>query len=291
MLSNKCGPGKILMCAVHFYDTVQVEDFIRQIRKLSLGLNGQIAIAIADNSRTWKDVGNKSDGFSVYTPKRNLGYLGGCSYALEGWIQETGEFPAWVGVVNTDLEFASDFFLRLSLLEVPEDVGILAPAITRLRDGSQQNPYFSRRPSRTRVLAYTVIWRSAILTYCLQSSVKLRRDLKRRVSTLSRTKRGRVSVQNGLTMKEIYSAHGSAVFLRDEYFKRGASLQYKGFMFGEEFHLAEQTRRVGLKVYWDPALRVIHKEHKSTGQLMKKQVRKWAGKSAQVVWSEYFSKH
>jgi GT2 family glycosyltransferase len=86
----------------------------------------------------------------------------------------------------------------------------------------------------------------------------------------------------------IYAAHGSAVFIRDTFFRRGGSLRFGGFMFGEEIHLAEQARRLGLSVLYLPTIRVIHGGGSTTMRVHTRERRRWHLESARVLWNQYF---
>ena len=56
----------------------------------------------------------------------------------------------------------------------------------------------------------------------------------------------------------IYAPHGSAMLFRASFFELGGDLTFRSFLYGEEQHVAEQVRRVGLKVVWLPGLNVKH---------------------------------
>jgi hypothetical protein len=63
---------------------------------------------------------------------------------------------------------------------------------------------------------------------------------------------------------KIYAPHGSIVIYKNNYFKAGATIDNKVFLFGETIQIAEQCRLKNLNVVYDKRLKVIHKEHATT---------------------------
>jgi GT2 family glycosyltransferase len=161
----------------------------------------------------------------------------------------------------------------------------------RLSDGTQQNPYFVERPSRRKILLTAIVWKYALLAFLLRRSVKVRRGFRNRLVCWNDGLKEKRFSPPSSKIKEIYAAHGSAVFLSERFFARGASLCYDGFMFGEELYLAEQARNTGLKVLWVPELRIIHHEHNAIRGVSRRQIRRWARESSKMIWENYFKTH
>jgi GT2 family glycosyltransferase len=246
-----------------------VRSFVEHVRSLPGGDEAGVHIIIANN-------GGESvapmPGALIFDPGRNLGYLPGCAWALDRWLERGSGLPEWVCISNTDLRLESDFLLALRRDGVADDAGVVAPDI-RLSNGARQNPILWKRPARLMMLAYAVLSRLALFMPIFEASVRLRHALRRGTPPPETS---------------IYAAHGSLFLLHRRYFERGGTLQYRGTMYGEEIHIAEQARRAGLRVVWQRALRAEHQQHSTTRSVSSSQRRLWHEESAAVLWSEYW---
>lgn len=265
----------VLLTAVHYRNEAQVRRFIAHLETLPLPPAWHLAIAIADNSSSWTAANPLPPNVSVYK-SGNVGYLGGCACAYEAWRAECGRTPTWLGVVNTDLEFRADFFQRLAAHALPTSVGVVAPNVL-LDNGARQNPFMRLRPSRLWLYAYMLVWRSALLSrlWDLGFNTKQKLDAFR-------------SAKTHAAPTKIYAPHGSAVFLRDRLLA-ALTLDYRGFMYFEELHLAEQARRAGLEVWWLPDLVVQHHQNATTGAVRARRRWRWKYKSTKIILEDYFT--
>ncbi|HLK55763.1 MAG TPA: hypothetical protein VKU00_04325, partial [Chthonomonadaceae bacterium] len=219
-----------------------------------------------------------------YTSEANRGYLRGCAFARARWLEEHALQPTLVGIANTDLALAGDFFVQLLTQALPERVAVLAPRIT-LPDGTLQNPFLRVRPNRARMFGYTLLYRSALLTGCWQW-------LHSRKNRLRRAGKPQVGAPRQRSLAPDYTpyaAHGSLFFLRPNFFERGGTLDYPTFLFGEEIFIAEQVRAFGLKVAYLPSARVLHNAHTSTDRIASRRRARWMHESACFLWRRHFS--
>jgi GT2 family glycosyltransferase len=69
------------------------------------------------------------------------------------------------------------------------------------------------------------------------------------------------------TPGKIYAPHGACIVFSRHYFEAGGNLDYPCFLYGEEFFVAETARRLQLAIVVDPALKITHHEHATTGLL------------------------
>src|SRR3954469_4439982 len=86
---------------------------------------------------------------------------------------------------------------------------------------------------------------------------------------------------------KIYAPHGSFLVLSKEYFRAGGTLDFPCFLFGEEIYLAENLRRLGLDVVYEPSLEVVHQEHKSTKLLKSRELARFVASSAAYCADTY----
>jgi GT2 family glycosyltransferase len=264
----------ILLVANHYKNADEVRAFVRHAASLSLPAGWGLRIAICDNSDDW--VGDAPHPCAtMLRPRANLGYYGGCAHALAQWQARTGTLPAWIGAVNTDLELDARFFVTL-VEQVPPHIAVVAPAV-QLPDGTHQNPYLRERPSRTRMLWMRAVFRASWLAWAWT----LGHEVLRRMRPHSRV--------DGTRKREtIYAPHGSIVMFRREFFAAGGRLEFGGFMYGEELHVAEQARRLGFSVLYEPGCHVLHNAHAVVGKVPSALNRRWRSESSDFIWSAYF---
>lgn len=256
-----------------FHDVARVRTFAEHLRRLPRPHDVELHIAVTDNGRERRRP--LIAGADLFTPPRNLGYLGGCVHALESWRAAGHALPDWVCVSNTDLTLADDFLLRLTTEACSDDVGVVAPDV-RLVDGAPQNPLLWRRPARLMMLAYAVLARSRMFARAFEAGVRVRHFF-------------RLFRERATDASSIYAPHGSIVLLHRRFFERGAELRYGALMFGEEIHIAEQARRAGVRVIWRRDLRVVHEQHATVGRVRTDQRHRWLAESADVLWRDYFA--
>lgn len=260
----------IVFALVHYRNTTAVRSAVARVRALQVPTDWVVDVIVADNSSDApRDIGatTVSDG-------TNRGYLGGAALAFDHWAATHGHAPDWFVLFNPDAEPRADALLALAGVAIADDVAIVAPGVL-LGGVTPQNPFMATRPSRARMRMYTIAFRSALLTRILDVML----DLKRRQARLATAVRAPQS---------IYAAHGSAVFIRSAFFERGGTLAYRGFMFGEEIHLAEQVRRLGMTVLFVPAVEVVHDGGSTTRRVDSTSRREWHRDSADILWEDYF---
>lgn len=265
----------LLLVASHYHNADEVRAFVTHAFDIPLPAGWNLSIVISDNSSSWNGP-DPHPRATIVRPRRNLGYLGGCAYAFDWWCTVYGGPPPWLGVVNTDLEFDHDAFTTLLGGVLPEPLGVVAPAV-RLPDGTHQNPYLLQRPRAAHILLMRAIYRAPWLTWIWTQAHHVARHVRPRSRATAVRRRER-----------IYAPHGSAMFIRRRFFDCGGTLQFGSFMFGEEVHIAEQARRAGLTVLYEPACRVLHKANAVLGKLPSSMNRAWRAESVDYLWSQYF---
>lgn len=259
----------IVFALVHYRNSAAIAGAIARLRALRIPDGWAVHILVADNS------GDIQAGIeaTVVSDGHNHGYLGGAAMALNHWQSRHG-VPEWFVILNPDAALKTGALVALASASIGDDVAIVAPDVL-LGGSSPQNPFLLERPSRARMRFYTIAFRSALLTRALDRLL----DLKRRRARRATRPAGPAP---------IYAAHGSAVFINARFFARGGTLAYRSFMFGEEIHLAEQVRRLGLRVLYLPSVEVIHDGGSTTGRVDSSTRRDWHRASADVLWKDYF---
>jgi hypothetical protein len=75
--------------------------------------------------------------------------------------------------------------------------------------------------------------------------------------------------------RDIYAPHGAIMAIHRRYFDAGSTLDHPPFMFAEELTVAENVRRTGGRVFFDPTLRVVHAAHQAIGAGPSERVWRW----------------
>lgn len=207
---------------------------------------------------------------------QNPGYFGG---AALGWrdLQSLGAAPDWIIVTNDDVRFAPDFFLNLAKAPL-ENIAVLAPDIVVPASGAHQNPLYAIKPSAHRLRL--LLW---LHTHpAIMRAFMVFRSIRQRLS------RKRVSVSPPLH-QDIYAPHGACIVFSRQYFQCGGNLDYPGFLYGEEFFVAETARQLDLAVHMEPTLQVAHMEHTTTGLLAPAAMAGYVRDSLALILSKYYS--
>jgi GT2 family glycosyltransferase len=261
----------ILFALIHYGNTDAIRTAVGRLRSLHVPGGWRRAVLVADNSADAPE----DLGVDVVSTGGNLGYLGGAAAVLDWWRTRHQDPPDWFVIVNPDVGLRDTTLLTLGELRFADDVAIVAPAVL-LGGITPQNPFLDGRPSRLRMRTYTIAFRSAVLTHVLDRLLDMKHLVARRRPAGSGEPRA------------IYAPHGSIMFIRRVFFDRGGMLKFAGFMFGEEIHLAEQVRRLGLRVLFVPAMEVMHEGKSTTGRVESDRRREWHRASADILWEDYF---
>lgn len=241
-----------------------------------------LKIYIIDNSGSFSDAYYKAASRSgleliVLKPGRNFGYFGAVRYGLEN-IGE-GLSGQYILIANPDLVFETTFFSRLFSLEIPSDVGVIAPRITNLPSGDQANPFLRRRPSRRWIQFRKQIHRHSYLLW----SYKVLSVIKQRV----RARRSKQSYENS-QCEYVYAAHGSVMVFCPLYLEAGCDFNHEGFLFAEELYVAEICAEKQVRTLYCNTLEVVHHQHASIKKLLPSRASKYAFESLNFIARRFF---
>lgn len=222
---------RIAVYCVTFNSDGELERYKASLRKAEEKTGGQVKVDIFVSKNTKDD---------------NPGYFGGIRRAM---FQSDLNIYDYAIISNVDLTVEEDFFEKLAAYDCQDDTGWIAPQIWSAEEGRDRNPKILHRyPLKKLKLLRTIfqfphVWR-----------------IKHYIS--SRQKKW-VSHPAG----EIYGGHGSFIILTKRYLERCGVVNYPVFLFCEEIWLAEQCRKEGLTVIYEPSLKVNDSEHASTGRM------------------------
>lgn len=177
---------------------------------------------------------------------KNLGYFGGIKRLMDEVDCRQYDYTI---ISNVDIIVDAVFMKGLSQRVVERGTGWIAPQIYSENEGRDRNPKIMKRYTLYKLKLLRQMFIHPLLNYLYRQTVYRRKKYQ--------------TYEKG----EIYGGHGSFIILTREYLERCGTIDYPVFLFGEEIYLAEQCLKHGLKVIYDPSLKVIDKEHTSTGNM------------------------
>jgi GT2 family glycosyltransferase len=185
----------------------------------------------------------------------NTGYFGGLNAGLARLLQTRPDLQV-AAVGNNDLIFPPDFVASVERnLPLLQRYPVVSPSITTL-DGAHQNPHVISGISSLRERLYD-------LYHSHYGMALLLRWLARHTRGAAR----RGDEDHHAQAREIWQGHGSCYLLGPRFFEEFGQFWAPTFLFGEEFFLAEQLKRKGYRVYYEPSIALVHACHSSVAQL------------------------
>ena len=190
----------------------------------------------------------------VVKARKNLGYFSGMQFGIDFYVKNIGDLPKIIVICNTDIIIQSKDILQLSLnIFKNKNIAIIAPKITLKKNSKEQNPFLITRPSYKKLIFLKFIYSNQLLNNLHNFLYK---KIKRNLKVNTKEKR--------ISNPYIYAPHGSFIIINSIFFEKGGSLNYKGFLFGEEIYLGEQTFKLGMKIKYFSNINIIHTENAVT---------------------------
>lgn len=271
---------KISIICVNYENRTESEEFLGQFVNVDMS---DISILMVDNSEVSKlpnSVCNLNPNTQLISANRNLGYLGAFQFAID-FLAEANQLGDIVVLSNPDIRYSGDFFQKLWNLNIA-GATILAPSITSSLSEQDQNPFMIRRPSASRMLFYSYVFRfhATFVFYEILSGLKkeiLRfRKVPKRVLPLSEA--------NG-----IYAPHGSLIVFTKKAIRKFANFKDSPFLFCEEIYLAERAKSLDVEIKYEPGLKAIHKESTTMRLVPSKKISSYKAESNRIVYERYFT--
>ena len=255
----------------HSYDALK--NYIASIEVAVNKAKGQVSVClhIADNTENdFLDIRSTSEVISIqaYPFHQNLGYFGAIHKMMAQHSPATYDF---VIISNVDVILDEDFFLKMLTLHTNTDTAWVAPQIYSNLEHRDRNPKIMQRYPKRKLQILQTLFRIPILYNLYTHTVY-------KSKALMKHERG-----------EIYAGHGSFIILTKKYFQQCGIIDYPIFLFCEEIYLGEQCRKHGLKVVYEPALRVTDAEHASTSTFKRSKYCKYNFEAISYILKNYYS--
>jgi len=253
---------------------------------LTLNTSHSLDLLIINNSPDQNNLLKKSvqrdSRVKLLCPGTNLGYFGAASWGLEKYLSNAG-LPEWVIISNTDIIFPDNNIIKKLYEFYPVGFdGVVAPKIHSQRSGVNQNPFMVRRPAKNKILFFRLIFRFYPVSFLYQLLSFIKTKIKYILG------RNQISLVDEQKPHYIYAPHGSFIMFHRKYFEAGGDLKHGSFLFGEEIFVAEAISRLSLKVIYDPRLKVIHNEHRSSGNIKNKEMCMYVSKTYDYIYNQFY---
>lgn len=250
---------KCLIICVNYNSYDRLEIFLKSVVNSIEQINNNLKcdVSIVDNSTERKKFNASS--FCIdeklcvsIIESENFGYFGS---ALKVYNEHSkNSFYDYIFITNVDLQVDIDFFTILDSLDLNEKVGWIAPSIFSKFENRDKNPQRINRCSKTKLQLLYLLYTFPVLERIYSNIIYPRRKNKS------------VSPKKNQS-QNIYCGHGSFIILTKQFMKRNPILNYPCFLFCEELFLGEIIKNEGLKVIYEPSLKIFDDEHVSTGKL------------------------
>ncbi|ROT09971.1 hypothetical protein [Lepagella muris] len=246
---------KVLFLCVNYNSYSHLVTFLNTIDQSLDAIGNQnvnVSICIGDASDMKRSIEYIPENFELFSfPIDNLGYFGGVNWLVNKIGKKYINEQDLVIISNVDLTISSDFFSQLSSIYLKYNkYAWIAPQIYSNAENRDKNPKILIRPSLNKMKALKLMYRFPVIHRLYEKTLYKRKKLRPKFSAI-----------------EIYAGHGAFIILTKEFFEKGGKIEYPIFLFGEEQYLAEEIQRIGMKVIYEPSLKIMDEEHASTGKM------------------------
>lgn len=185
----------------------------------------------------------------------NSGYFKGLNIGIE-YLREKYTDLNHIVIGNNDLFFPPDFIDTLySNSSLFKQYPVISPDLLTL-DGVHQNPHVIEKISKKREIIYDLYYSNYYLSVLIGYAAKI-------------TKRftDRSDEEQFEIAQTIHQGYGACYILGPLFFEHFSLLWAPTFLMGEEFFLSKQLEKKGMKVYYEPTIKVNHHDHATMGKL------------------------
>jgi GT2 family glycosyltransferase len=237
-------------------------------------------IVVVDNSsdsknvETLKTVASEFQHVELILNKENVGYFKGLNIGIRHLRWSQPDIHMMV-VGNNDLVFPADFAVSIRRnLSTLEKYAVVSPDIVTL-DGVHQNPHVINKIGKFREFIYNLYYANYYLGIAIRQLAKLTRGFTDRPDETQHE-----------VAQEIYQGYGACYVLGPEFFRHFEELWAPSFLMHEEYFLSKQLSDKGLSVYYEPAIKVLHRCHGAMATITSRKA--WeAARNAQKVYREH----
>jgi GT2 family glycosyltransferase len=209
----------------------------------------------AENVEALKELAKELPHVELILNKENVGYFKGLNLGIRKLRSSQPDVDVMV-IGNNDLVFPNDFGESIRRnMPIFEKYAVVSPDIETL-DGVHQNPHVVRKIGKVREFIYDLYYANFYLAVAIGRVAKFSKSFTER--------RDQTSYQ---IAQEIYLGLGACYLLGPIFFRHFEELWAPTFLMHEEYFLAKQLGEKGLRIYYEPSIKVLHHFQVSTGTL------------------------
>lgn len=242
--------------------------------------NNKIKIVVVDNSSNnenvelLKTIESLNSNIHIIFNNVNIGYFKGLNCGIR-YLRQQNENIEYVVIGNNDLVFPCDFYESIIANKLTlEQHAVVSPNISTL-DGLYQNPHVINSISKLREVVYDLYYSNYYLAQFIIKAAKVTKMFT-----------DRKDEEQHAIAQEIYQGHGSCYILGPLFFKHFEELWAPTLLMGEEFFLSVQLMEKGMKVFYEPSIKVVHHCNGAIEKMPKKQMWEYA-RDAHKIYRKY----
>jgi GT2 family glycosyltransferase len=250
---------------------------LKAVKTLLSNTRHEYEVVVVDNnsnpaeSALLRPLSDSQRNVEVILNASNVGYFRGLNIGIKALRSKHPDID-WMVVGNNDLEFPADFSDRLAdAAQKLKAYPVVSPDVVTI-EGEHQNPHVISGISTIREMFYDLYYANYYLALVIQKFARLLPRLSERKDE-----------EQWRVPRAIYQGHGSCYLLGPRFFENFEELWAPTFLMSEEYFLSKQMSDAGFKVFYEPAIRIIHHWHGSLEKLPSRQ--RW--RFAQEAHREY----
>jgi GT2 family glycosyltransferase len=226
------------------------------------------------NVEALKSIANEFQCVELILNKENVGYFRGLNVGIRHLRSSQPDIEVLM-VGNNDLVFPAGFTESVrKKLYLLKKYAVVSPDIVTL-DGVHQNPHVINKISKFREFVYSLYYANYYLAMAIRQLAKLTRSFTERRDQTHHE-----------VAQEIYSGLGACYLLGPVFFHHFQELWAPTFLMHEEYFLSKQLSDEGLRIYYEPSIKVLHYFNVAMGALDAKKA--WhAARDAHKVYRQY----
>jgi GT2 family glycosyltransferase len=207
------------------------------------------------NVEVLKNLASECQQVELILNKVNVGYFRGLNLGIRHLRSSQPDINLMV-VGNNDLVFPDDFAESIRRnFSIFEKYAVVSPDIVTL-EGVHQNPHVVRRISKFREVMYDLYYANYYLAMAIRG-----------LANASRSFTERPDHTHHEVAQEIYQGLGACYLLGPEFFRHFEELWAPTFLMAEEYFISKQLSDKGLRIYYEPSIKVLHHFQAAMGAL------------------------
>lgn len=262
---------RIAIYCVNYHSCDRLVNYLASIDQAVKNVQGEVAVEViaVDNSVPAEVISYAPKGFVLHTlaSGENKGYFGAVRLGMEQFSPMTYDY---VIISNVDVVMDKAFFSQLMGTAVDDKTGWIAPQIYSDAEHRDRNPKIMRRYAKRKLQVLKIKFRFPLVNWIYNHTLYKSKKL--------------MSHERG----EIYAGHGSFIILTKRYFEACGIINYPVFLFCEEIYLGEVCQQHGLKVIYEPGIRVNDAEHASTGTFRRSKYCRYNFEALSYILKTYY---